>query len=307
MAQIRYLNQKEQVEEYRDNAEQWLYDFFDKPESQKIEAIENQINKNESWGINYHLDPQRKALLSWYEFDKNATLLEVGAGCGALTGLYASKLKKVYSNELMKSRAEVIERRYSDLDNVEILVGSFADLDLKEKVDYISVIGVMEYAGKFYKKSGNNFYDPFVQFMKDVKSYLKPNGKLLLAIENKLGVKYFAGGREDHYGTLMESIDNYPNYNGIRTFTKAEIETLFKDSGFKDLNFYYPYPDYKMPNTIMTESAFNEMSLGASSISYFSDYTKERFNAMSELLLTKSLMHEKVIGTFANSFLIEAS
>ena len=33
-----------------------------------------------------------------------------------------------------------------------------------------------------------------------VRSLLKPEGKLIVAIENQLGLKYFAGAPEDHLG-----------------------------------------------------------------------------------------------------------
>ena len=39
---------------------------------------------------------------------------------------------------------------------------------------------------------------PYETFLKEMGGYLKPEGKLLIAIENRLGLKYFAGAPEDH-------------------------------------------------------------------------------------------------------------
>ena len=55
------------------------------------------------------------------------------------------------------------------------------------------VNGVLEYAMSFTE--GKTPYETFLQRMG---AYLKPEGRLLIAIENRLGLKYFAGAPEDH-------------------------------------------------------------------------------------------------------------
>ena len=37
--------------------------------------------------------------------------------------------------------------------------------------------------------------NPFENFLKKIKSLLKPDGKLIVAIENKYGLKYWCGAR----------------------------------------------------------------------------------------------------------------
>ena len=48
-------------------------------------------NKFSSWVEEYHLSPIRHNLLKWYPFGPRDTVLEVGAGCGALTGILCQK------------------------------------------------------------------------------------------------------------------------------------------------------------------------------------------------------------------------
>ena len=48
---------------------------------------------------------------------------------------------------------------------------------------------------------------------------MKKNGKLYIAIENRLGMKYFAGYNEDHIGKPFIGIEGYDNKNKVRTFT----------------------------------------------------------------------------------------
>ena len=77
------------------------------------------------------------------------------------------------------------------------MVGNFNDIVLEEKYDYITLIGVLEYAAYY-----TDAKQPFESFLKRISSYLKEDGKLLIAIENKFGLKYWAGTREDHTGRV---------------------------------------------------------------------------------------------------------
>lgn len=86
-------------------------------------------------------------------------------------------------------------------------------------------------------------------------AYLKPEGRLLIAIENRLGLKYFAGAPEDHTDLHFFGINGYPGNQSVRTFSKNELGELLENSGFPFLRFYYPYPDYKFPTEIFTDES----------------------------------------------------
>ncbi|MGD2095907.1 MAG: class I SAM-dependent methyltransferase, partial [Phycisphaerales bacterium] len=186
--------------------------------------------KYHSWALEYHLSPVRWNLLKWYPFDDQAELLEIGAGCGALTGLFCSKLKNVVSLEYSYQRALVTAQRYSNCSNLEVIAGGLQEYEENRLFDYITVIGVLEYAAIFY--GGDK---PFESFLKKVSTMLKPEGKLILAIENKIGLKYIAGAPEDHTGRIFESIYNYPSPSQVRTFSKRELAELLGKTGFLNL------------------------------------------------------------------------
>lgn len=69
-------------------------------------------------------------------------------------------------------------------------------------MNYITLIGVFEY-GEAYIQSET----PYVDFLKIIATHLKPDGKIVLAIENRLGLKYWAGCTENHFGTLFEGLE----------------------------------------------------------------------------------------------------
>ena len=41
-------------------------------------------------------------------------------------------------------------------------------------------------------------------------SLLKPNGTLIIAIENQFGLKYYSSGKEDHTNIMFDGIEGYP-------------------------------------------------------------------------------------------------
>ena len=105
-------------------------------------------------------------------------------------------------------------------------MGNFQAIEksLTEKYDYITLIGVFEY-GESYIQSKT----PYVDFLKIIAGHLKPNGKIVMAIENRFGLKYWAGCTEDHFGTLFEGLEGYPVTNGVKTFTKKGIDRHFEE------------------------------------------------------------------------------
>lgn len=258
------------------------------------------LHDTDDWAILYHLTPIRKNLLDWYDFDKSKTLLEIGGGCGAFSGMFAKKLEKVTVIELSKKRAEIIYNRHKNYNNLEIIAGNLNDVKFEEKFDYVTLIGVLEYAGKF--TDGNT---PFKTFLENAKSYLKPNGKLLIAIENKFGLKYWAGAREDHTGRFFDSIENYPNDKGIQTFGKDELDNLIKSVGFNQTRFYYPMPDYKLPKIIYSDDYLPKTD---DLFDIFSpNFDQDRIVLFNEREAFKNIIKNNQFPFFANSFLVEAS
>lgn len=253
---------------------------------------------NEDWAVLYHLSDIRHNLLEWYDFDPDGTLLEIGSGCGALTGLFCGKVRSVKGIELSKKRSQINAQRNKNYSNFEIMVGNFQDIELKEKFDYVTLIGVLEYAPSYIEGE-----HPFSDMLRKVRGYLKPEGKLLLAIENKLGMKYWAGAMEDHTGELFDGLENYRHADGVRTFSRKELEQLLKENGFIETQFYYPVPDYKMPVTVYSD----EYLPAAGDIrNVTAAYDRERYELFDEETVYDEICQEGQFPLFSNSFLVIA-
>jgi len=292
---------------YHDSSEDFFLKLFrNKPESKLKKEINKILTNSSDWPIQYHLSPQRTILLECFNFGKNKSILEIGAGCGAITKLFTKKFKIVHALELEAKRAEIIKLRLKDKTNLKIIQSDLLNFKTKRKYDYITLIGVLEYAGSFF---GNSFlkdkysYKPFISMIKKAKSFLKPNGQLIIAIENKLGIRYLSGCTEDHYDILNESLEDYPDYNGTRTFSKNELKKILNMAGFeKKPKFYYPFPDYKFPKIILNKKYLYKIS--TAEIFPSPDYAKKRYFNINEILLAQTLKKAKILSQFSNSFLI---
>ncbi len=261
----------------------------------------DELLKNDNrWPILYHFSPNRHNLLEWYPFGFNEDVLEIGAGCGALTGLIASKAKTVTCVELSEKRSLINAHRCSEKTNIEIIIGNLNDINFQKKYDHITLIGVLEYAALYTQKVSS----PYTSFLKKIKTLLKTGGKLIIAIENRLGLKYWAGSREDHTGNFFDGIESYPTNPGVSTFSKLELEELLSKSGFEKKDFYYPYPDYKLPSQIYTDQrlpAFGELKTGQV------NYDRSKLFLFDENAAANTIIKNKLFPEFSNSFLIVCS
>lgn len=252
-----------------------------------------------SWAHEYHLSPVRRNLLEWFPFDPEGCVLEVGAGCGALTGLLCNKLRHVTALEYSRQRALVIAQRYSDNSNLDVVIGGFQNFETNKLYDYITVIGVLEYAGRFY--GGSN---PYESFLCKSRKLIKNNGVLILAIENKIGLKYIAGAPEDHTGRIFDSIYDYPFNSGVRTFCKNELTDLLNSAGFQNLTWYYPLPDYKLPKAILSDQVVPGDLDSVWDLYPARTGSVPRKEIIAEKRFAKTMARAGLFDQMANSFLV---
>lgn len=260
------------------------------------------LNSNPDWATRYHLSYERGNLLNWYEFKENSRVLEVGSGMGAITEVLVKNEVKVVANELSPRRASVNAYRNKQAKNLEIVVGNLQDYKPKEKFDYVICVGVLEYAGTFIHSA-----NPYKDFVKFLNTFLKPGGVVLIAIENKLGMKYFAGAREDHTRRYFDGLNNYPQRLEVKTFGKTELAKLIESSGFHIKQFYYPYPDYKLPQVVYSDNFLPGIKTTIPKSKFPApNFDQPREFLFSESQLARSLEKNKIYDNFANSFLVEA-
>lgn len=265
------------------------------------------------WSSEYHLSPKRSNLLRPLLVDKFESVLELGAGCGAITRYLGENLKEVLSIEGSFNRAKIASLRCRDLGNVNVICTNFQNLEIDYKFDLVTLIGVLEYSGKYIENE-----DPYLECLKMAKSHLKKDGCLILAIENKLGLKYFLGCSEDHTGIHFDGLEGYSSGSLFRTFGKKELEILLKNAGFEFIEFLFPFPDYKIPDSILVERNYLKYQniqekkepfiyqwLGENNSR---DYSNRKIDYnIQELLIMKQLEANGLLADMSNSFLVVVS
>lgn len=256
------------------------------------------IEECASWPILYHLSAQRENIVEWIPLQKTDKVLEVGSGCGAITGALSRKAGSVTCVDLSLKRSKINAYRHSECENVTIKVGNFQDIEpeLDKDFDLICLIGVFEYGISYI--GGDR---PFENFLKILQRHVKQGGRIVIAIENRLGLKYFAGCMEDHLGTYYSGITNYMDGGGVRTFSRSGLEQIFRACNIKEAHFYYPYPDYKFMTTLYSDKKLpgkGELS------NNLRNFDRDRILLFDEKNAFDGILDEGLFPVFSNSYLV---
>lgn len=188
--------------------------------------------------------------------------LDIGAGWGTISIPLARNIKHVVALDGTVDRLEFLSIRANqeDLENITIVHADIFQHPFKnEQFDVVSFNGVLEWVAV-----GNEDMSPEqkqLQALHIAYDLLKPGGYLYIGIENAYGLKYILGEPDDHTGikhiTYLPRVEadelsrkiNKANYRTY-TYTQQGYESLLKQSGFTNLQYYYPYPDYKLIKSI---------------------------------------------------------
>ena len=274
--------------------------------SEDLDSLSDELEVHcVDWPSTYHLSKRRGNLLRpFVQSLEGKKVLEIGAGMGAITRVLGESGAEVLALEGTLRRAEAARARTRDLENVEVLAENFKDFKTNLKFDLITLVGVLEYANLYIGAANSH-----LNLLKLCHEMLTPGGSLLLAIENKLGLKYFAGSQEDHVGIPMFGLENLYTSNSVRTFGKSELDNLLSLAGFKQRTFHSPLPDYKLTTSIIFENGFKDDLFNSI------DLTRDSFGSDLQLPSTLAFNPELVLNTLednglsldlANSFLVVA-
>lgn len=256
----------------------------------------------------YNFSRKRSLILKGFEHNPDASVLEVGCGCGAITRFLGETFNDVFSVEGSPSRAHIARLRTSGMENVTILTAPFHELGYARKFDLIVCVGVLEYSSMFIKGD-----DPLPDALRFLQGLLTENGSLVIAIENQFGLKYLAGCSEDHTGIRYDGIEGYPVHGKSHpmTYGRKELTENLDEAGFESHEFYYPFPDYKFPECIVSDKAlardggFNAGELVGQfrDVDYHRNYTSQ----MNMKLAWWELSRNSMVRDLSNSFLIIAN
>lgn len=249
-----------------------------------------------SWPVLYHLSHLRNNLTEWLPIGPGDTVLEFGADTGQLTGGFVKKAGRVICLEESISRSRILAKRYENAENLTVYAGDpWRNLELLKAesgsaYDWIVAAGILQHAMAYFPGA-----QPEVEALKQLKAYLKPGGHLLLAADNRFGLKYWAGAMEPHTGGYFDSLEGRGS-----TCSRGELERILRESGCGEAAFYYPYPERWFPTVIYSDQWLPK----AGELNHnLRNFEGERLLLFQEEKVYNQLIRDGRYPEFANTFL----
>jgi len=261
------------------------------------------------WPSRYHLSPQRANLVQPMLGTIQGPVLEIGAGMGAVTRAIGELGHELVAVEGSPRRAAICADRCRGLPNVQVVSDTIQGFDVGGAFATVVMIGVLEYSRAFGLTAPGR--DPVDLMLEHVVSLLAPGGQLILAIENQLGLKYFAGFPEDHLGRRMFGIEDRYSETSAVTFGRRELGEHLTRAGLDQHDWYFPFPDYKLPTAILSErglqpgSTFDPSPIVASSVR--ADHQHPGTTVFDLERTWRVASRNGLVADLANSFLVRAS
>lgn len=195
-----------------------------------------------------------------------ARVLDVGCGWGPVTISLARHYSEVFGIDPNLLTLNFLQIRADQENLTNIVLAKTDPLEWNNLpfepgfFDLVVLNGVLEWVGSARYDKPPNFYQR--NALLEIKRILKPNGKIYLGIENRFSCGNFMGNKA-HNGVPFADILPRPMANnlsrlfghqeGFRTYTYSlnGYRKLFTDCGFSVQSEYFPYPDYRFPNSII--------------------------------------------------------
>ena len=262
------------------------------------EEYDKIIEEKKNASLMYHLSRYRWHVFEWIPLDENATVLEIGSECGAITSYLSKKVSKVYCVETDAVKMEINKIRHKEAANIIFCEKGLEEVK-KHTYDYIFLPGSLARAEELMGE-GEVSYQNMLSLCK---SLLKENGQIFMATENRLGLKYWAGCKEDYYEAEYVGVEGYADRKGYKTFSKSELKQMLETAELTDVYFYYPYPDY-----VFCDHMYSDYWLPKKGelTNNQRNFEKDRYIFFDEFKVFNSLIGEELFSEFANSYFIVA-
>lgn len=149
------------------------------------------------------------------------------------------------------------------------------------------------------------------EFLTTCRKLLKSNGKLLLAVDNRLGLRYFCGDRDPYTDRNCDGIDNYRRVSLMdlekqkgRCLDSATIEGYLKISGFSTWQRLSVFPNIDAAQLIYAQDYSPQEDIP---MRYFPVYNYPGTVFLEEKYLYDSLVQNDMFHQMANGYLFECS
>lgn len=219
----------------------------------------------------------RKGLLRWYDFKPGSSVLYVGDEQEPLAEDFRERGLQVVNMTCEKTAAGDGQRTFD-------YIVSITDLELSQEPE---------------------------RLLAAWKKLLRPDGHMLLGMNNRFGIRYFCGDRDPYTGRNMDSIENYRRayvsdndpFRG-RMYDKDTLRNLLKQAGIENFRFYSVMSDLQNPVQIFGEDYLPREDL-ANRI--FPTYNHPDTVFLEEETLYDGLKRNDMFHQMVNAWIIECT
>lgn len=276
----------------------------------KKEDYTDAILQTPSAELIYNLSPQRHAVVDFFEWSGTEHVLELGAGCGAITEALVARADLVCAITHSDEEHQVLMRRLQDAGNLRCEQMDLSQTDvcqsrleqLRKKhcplgFDVITLIGVTQQLSHINAQILRELFQMAYRLLGD-------DGVLVYAGPNRYGIKYFAGAKEDRLHKYFAGIEGYSGERDVASFSKKELQGMFSVAGFLQTDFYYPHPDYRLPVTVYSDKRLPSVGELKQEMANYDD---DRMALFDEGNAFDGVITEGMYPFFANSYLVQAT
>ena len=245
------------------------------------------------------LSPVRRNLLDWISFSPDETVLELGGHTGILTQLLCERCRAVESVIASEADAYVNAVRNQAAPDLRIHLRVEAAAFPKEEYDTVVLAGADRTLHRsIFPEQDDMAYDRFLALAYDC---LKPQGRLLLAVSNRLGLQYWSGKTDACSPSLFGSILGETGEQEEYCFSKKRLLAMLEMAGFGHAECYYPVPDYYFPAQIFSDRYLPQVGDIRPASAH---YDSIRYQLFDEKKAFDTICEDGLFDQFANSFLV---
>lgn len=220
-----------------------------------------------------------KGAFVWYNFRQGSSILYI----------YSRRVDEAVT-ELLESKGEV------ENCSIEQVLNNQSESNI---YDYIVGIDVIEES-----RCPQNLLDICHQL-------LKPDGRLIIGVENRYAIKYICGDRDPYTNHNFDGIENYrrlsdADWDSIagRCYSMSELKLMLSQAGFKNDKFYSVMPSLQETQLVYAEGYEPVEELA---MRYFPLYNYPDSVFLEEQYLYTDLIKNGMFHKMANAYIIECS
>ncbi|MCI8466434.1 MAG: adenylyltransferase/cytidyltransferase family protein [Lachnospiraceae bacterium] len=227
------------------------------------------------------IDGIRSGFLQWYKFHPDSVMLYLGKENDALANMLKERVKEL----VCVLCEQICEENWRQKD--------------RKKFDYILSVATLE-------------QQPHPEWiLKELRNLLKPEGSLLLGMNNRLGLRYFCGDRDPYTERNFDGVEGYrrayakkeDTFQG-RMYSKAELKEMLERTGWGKNRFYSVLSDLNNPALIYREDYLPNEDLSGR---VFPTYHYPNSVFLEEECLYSDLVANGMFHSMANAYLIECT